>query len=226
MARQAKIAAEMAAKKRAATQRRAILFGAGFAVLAAIVLIVNRGDDGETVTTATSTTPAGPSSTIPAPESAAGKPCVARSQPLPAGAPEVDVQVGPPPTALVTKDITIGTGPTVASKATLTVNYIGVSCSTGVIFDSSYSASPPTPATFPLDNVIPGWQQGIPGMNVGGKRLLGIPPDLAYGDTGSPTGSFAPHETLWFVVEVLDAKPPEAAAPSTPAPTPTSAPAG
>ncbi len=91
--------------------------------------------------------------------------------------------------------------------ATVTVNYIGVSCSSGVIFDSSYSHSPPAPATFSLSAVIPGWQQGIPGMNVGGKRLLGIPPDLAYGNTGSPNGTFGPQETLWFVIEVLDAQP-------------------
>ena len=90
--------------------------------------------------------------------------------------------------------------------ATVTVNYIGVSCSTGVIFDSSYKTNPPTPATFSLSGVIPGWTQGIPGMNVGGKRLLGIPGDLAYGAAGRPR-SIAPDETLWFVVEMLDVKP-------------------
>ena len=215
-ARQAKIEAELAARKRAARQRQAIIGGAIFAVLAAVVLIVNRGDDDDTTvesSTTSTTISLGTASSIGTPPttvvagSAAGKPCVARSQPLPEGAPEVDVEVGPPPTGLVSKDIVVGTGAAVPAGATVTVNYIGVSCSTGVIFDSSYKSNPPTPATFSLSGVIPGWSQGIPGMNVGGKRLLGIPPDMAYGNDGSPNGTFAPQETLWFVVEMLDFKP-------------------
>jgi peptidylprolyl isomerase len=203
LARQAKIEAELAARKKAAMQRRAIIGGAGFAVLAAIVLIVNRGDDKTPVAAGTTTTSVAATTTTAAAQSVAGKPCVARSQPLPDTAPEVDVEVGPPPTALVKKDLTVGTGAPVPEGATVTVNYIGVSCSTGAIFDTSYGKQP---ASFPLANVIPGWQQGIPGMNVGGKRLLAIPPDLAYGAQGRP--GIAPGETLWFVVEVLDAKPP------------------
>ena len=198
LARQAKIEAELAARKRAARQRQAIIGGAVFAVLAAVVLIVNRGDDDKTVETGDhdhhdrrgdghhrrpgarcrarpSRPPA--SRAWPAP------------QPLPAGAPEVDVEVGPPPTALVKKDITVGTGAPVPEGATVTVNYIGVSCSSGVIFDSSYAHTPPDPPPSPSTGVIPGWQQGIPGMNVGGKRLLGIPPDLAYGDHRPPRTS-------------------------------------
>ena len=89
------------------------------------------------------------------------------------------------------------------ASQTLTVNYIGVSCSTGKIFDSSYKSG--QPASFPLTGVIPGWQQGIPGMKVGGQRLLGIPPALGYGSQGAPP-DIAPDETLWFVVEVVDAK--------------------
>ena len=218
-ARQAKIEAELAARKRAARQRQAIIGGAIFAVLAAVVLIVNRDDDDDTTVESASTSTTAPAlgtaSSLGTPPttagavagSAAGKPCVARSQPLPEGAPEVDVEVGPPPTALVSKDVVVGTGAAVPAGATVTVNYIGVSCSTGVIFDSSYKSNPPTPATFSLSGVIPGWSQGIPGMNVGGKRLLGIPPDMAYGNDGSPNGTFAPQETLWFVVEMLDFKP-------------------
>jgi peptidylprolyl isomerase len=89
-------------------------------------------------------------------------------------------------------------------KDTVTVNYIGVSCSTGKIFDSSYSRN--QPATFPLSGVIKGWTDGIPNMKVGGQRLLGIPPDQGYGSQGQPP-TIAPNETLWFVVEVLDTKP-------------------
>jgi peptidylprolyl isomerase len=86
----------------------------------------------------------------------------------------------------------------VDASSTITVDYIGVSCSTGKIFDTSYGK---TPATFPLSGVVLGWQQGIPGMKVGGIRLLGIPPDLAYGAQGYPP-DIAPDETLWFVVQV------------------------
>ena len=214
-ARQAKIEAELAAKKRAARQRQAIIGGAIFAVLAAVVLIVNRGEDDDTVETSTTTSiplesvTTAPGAAAPgAAESAAGKPCVPRSQPLPEGAPEVDVAVGPPPTSLVARDLTLGSGPSVPPNATVTVQYIGVACSTGVIFDASYGKTPPAPVTFALNGVIPGWSQGIPGMAVGGKRLLGVPPDLAYGDDGSPNGTFAPQETLWFVVELVDFKPP------------------
>ena len=107
------------------------------------------------------------------------------------------ITVGPPPTELVSEDLTVGTGATVEPTSTVTVDYIGVSCSTGKIFDTSYGK---TPATFPLDRVIPGWQQGLPGMKVGGIRLLGIPADLAYGAQGYPP-DIAPDETLWFVVD-------------------------
>ena len=89
------------------------------------------------------------------------------------------VQVGPPPTTLVKQDLKEGTGAVVAAGDTVTVNYIGVACSTGKIFDSSYSRG--QPATFGLGQVIKGWTDGIPGMKVGGQRLLGIPADQAYG---------------------------------------------
>jgi peptidylprolyl isomerase len=91
----------------------------------------------------------------------------------------------------------------VAANSTVTVNYIGVACSTGKIFDSSYQRG--QPAGLPLTGVIKGWQDGVRGMKVGGQRLLGIPPALAYGSTGSPP-SIAPEETLWFVIDVLDVK--------------------
>jgi peptidylprolyl isomerase len=145
--------------------------------------------------------PSTSATTAPALPSAAGKPCVALADPLPAGAPDVPVQVGPPPTALVSQDLKAGDGAVVTAANTLSVNYIGVACSTGKIFDSSYSRG--TPASFPLSNVIQGWQQGLPGMQVGGSRLLGIPSAMAYG-TNPPPG-IAPDETLWFVVDVISA---------------------
>jgi peptidylprolyl isomerase len=132
--------------------------------------------------------------------SAAGKPCVAVSDPLPTGAPAVPVKVGAPPSALVIEDITPGTGATATPTSTVVADYVGVSCSTGKIFDSSYSSG--QPATFPLSNVIPGWQQGLPGMKVGGTRLLGIPAALAYGSTPPQGSGIAPDEPLWFVVQL------------------------
>jgi peptidylprolyl isomerase len=115
----------------------------------------------------------------------------------------VPVKVGAPPSALVIEDITPGTGATATPTSTVVADYVGVSCSTGKIFDSSYSSySSGQPATFPLSNVIPGWQQGLPGMKVGGTRLLGIPAALAYGSTPPQGSGIAPDEPLWFVVQL------------------------
>lgn len=166
---------------------------AALAIGALAFLFVDNGDGSSDVNAG-----AGTSSTTPAAASAKGKPCVAVSQALPAGAPEVPLTVGPPPTELVSKDLQVGTGATAEASSTVTVDYIGVACSTGRIFDASYGKQP---ATFPLSNVIPGWQRGIPGMKVGGTRLLGIPSELAYRAQGYPP-DIAPDETLWFVVQM------------------------
>jgi len=114
------------------------------------------------------------------------------------------VKSGPPPTDLVIEDLKVGTGATVGPNDTVTVNYIGVACATGKIFDSSYSRG--QPATFALSGVIKGWTDGIPSMKVGGQRLLGIPPEQAYRSQGSPPDIGA-DETLWFVVEMVETKP-------------------
>ena len=200
-----------AAQLRAAQRRKRFIQAGAVAVclalIAILVLTIGGGDDDETDVATDATT----STTTPAePEalgSAAGKPCVAVDGTPPAGAPEVPVKVGPPPEKLVMEDLKAGTGAVVPPEATVTVNYVGVSCSTGKIFDESYGRG--QPATFALAGVIPGWTQGIPGMKVGGTRLLGIPSALAYGPDGRPP-DIAPDEPLWFVVEVLDAKPPAA----------------
>jgi peptidylprolyl isomerase len=168
-----------------------LLFGFG----TVIALLVGSGSGGRD----TSSSTRGTTASIPAVASAKGKPCVATTGALPPGAPAVPVPVGPPPTQLVTQDLQAGTGAAVNPGATVTVDYIGVACSTGAVFDSSYTSG--QPVTFSLSQVIPGWQQGIPGMKIGGSRLLGIPPDQAYGDQGAPP-KIAPGETLWFVVSV------------------------
>lgn len=199
--REERRAREAALARAQARRNRAVKIGLGVvAALALVLFLSSRGDDDsiDVATTNSSTTaPAGN-------ESAAGKACVSVSEPLPAGAPAVPVKVGPAPTSLVKEDLKPGTGATVAPGHTVTVNYIGVSCSTGKIFDSSYERN--QPATFPLSGVIKGWTDGIPGMQVGGQRLLGIPSDQGYGQRGSPP-DIGPGETLWFVVEVVDTKP-------------------
>jgi len=164
----------------------------------AIPVTPSSGNPSANSTTGETSTTTGTNTTVPG--SAAGKPCVAVSSSLPPGAPTVPVKVGPPPSQLVKQDLKIGTGAVVTPNATVTVNYIGVACSTGKIFDSSYSRH--QSFTTPLAHVVPGWTHGIPGMRVGGERLLGIPPALAYG-TQSPGNGIAPDETLWFVVQVL-----------------------
>jgi peptidylprolyl isomerase len=165
-------------------------------IVGAVALFGNNDDSGDSkVSTDSSTQPSG---TGTAAGSVKGKPCVAMADPPPAGAPQVPVKVGAPPTSLVREDLQAGTGAEAQATSTVTVDYIGVSCSTGKIFDTSYGKQP---ATFPLSNVIPGWQQGIPGMKVGGTRLLGIPSELAYGAQGYPP-DIAPDETLWFVVQL------------------------
>lgn len=161
-------------------------------------------EDGSSGASDTTSSQATPSTAAPLP-SVAGKPCVAVTGPLPPGAPAVPVKVGPPPTALVKEDLKPGTGAPVTSTSTVTVDYIGVACSTGKVFDSSYQRG--QTATFPLAQVIPGWEQGLTGMQAGGERLLAIPPNLAYGDQGAPEAGIAPGETLWFVVTVRSVQP-------------------
>jgi peptidylprolyl isomerase len=117
----------------------------------------------------------------------------------PNGAPAITVATdAQPATELGVADITEGTGQAVAAGDSLTVDYCGVGLGGRTLFDSSYSRG--EPATFPLDGVIAGWQQGLVGMKVGGQRLLVIPAALGYGDQGNQ--GIAPGETLVFVVQL------------------------
>ncbi len=115
--------------------------------------------------------------------------------------PVVAVPKSPPPTHLVVKDLIKGTGQTVAPGQTVTVNYVGVLYKTGKTFDSSWSRNQPFTTPLQTGSVIPGWVKGIPGMKVGGRRELIIPPAEAYGKAGS--GSIPPNSTLVFVVDLL-----------------------
>jgi len=204
----------MAARQRQEKKKRTALVLVCLGLVSVLLLAValNTGADQTTDVASTPTTSGDPTGTGPEQEpapSAAGKPCVAPAGSLPEGAPAVPVKTGSPPTKLVVEDLKPGTGAEVAPGGTVTVNYIGVACSTGAVFDASYGRQP---ATFPLGNVIPGWQEGIPGMKVGGQRLLGIPGELAYGKEGRPPKILG-DETLWFVIDLIDAKPAGAAPP-------------
>ena len=114
-------------------------------------------------------------------------------------APTITSPTGTAPTKLETKDIIVGTGTEVVATSTLTVHYTLMTWSDGKIIESSWSGG--QPATFPLSGVIAGWQQGLPGAKVGGRRLLVIPADLGYGPNGS--GPIGPNETLIFVVDII-----------------------
>jgi peptidylprolyl isomerase len=110
----------------------------------------------------------------------------------------------PPATELAVADVYVGEGDAVAPGATVTVNYTGVGQQSGKVFDSSWQRG--EPATFPLDGVIQGWSQGLVGMQPGGRRLLVIPAELAYGDAGAGA-DIAPGETLVFVVDLIEQTP-------------------
>jgi peptidylprolyl isomerase len=116
--------------------------------------------------------------------------------------PEVDPVEGAPPADLVINDLTVGDGPEAAPGQVVTVHYVGVSFASGEQFDASWDRQ--EPFRFPLGGgrVIAGWDKGVAGMKVGGRRQLVIPPHLAYGDRGAG-GAIKPGETLIFVVDLL-----------------------
>ena len=107
-----------------------------------------------------------------------------------------------PPTELVSQDLVEGDGPEIAPGDTASVQYVGVSWSTGREFDASWDRGQPFGFPVGAGRVIAGWDQGVVGMRAGGRRLLVIPPDLGYGDRGAG-GVIAPGETLVFVVDAL-----------------------
>jgi len=119
--------------------------------------------------------------------------------------PEVDFPEGEPPTDLVIVDEIAGDGAEATAGRTVLAHYVGVAFSTGEEFDSSWNRG--EPLAFPLGagRVIKGWDQGLQGMRVGGRRRLTIPPHLAYGDRGAGA-AIAPGETLIFVVDLVDVR--------------------
>jgi peptidylprolyl isomerase len=116
--------------------------------------------------------------------------------------PEIDFPGDVPPTELVIEDITQGDGAEAKSGDTISAHYVGVAHSTGEEFDASWTRGQPLAFRLGVGQVIKGWDDGIVGMLVGGRRKLTIPADLAYGDRGAGA-AIKPGETLIFVVDLV-----------------------
>ena len=143
-----------------------------------------------TESTETETTPAVPAAT----KDSLGQPLDQK--------PMVEKPAGKAPTALEVEDLAQGSGAEAQAGQQLTVQYVGVSYKSGEQFDASWDNGQPFPFQLGAGMVIPGWDQGLVGMKVGGRRKLTIPPELAYGPAGS--GPIGPNETLVFVIDLLE----------------------
>ena len=134
------------------------------------------------------------------------QPAEAEAPPETSGAlkekPKITVPKSPAPKELQVRDLVKGKGATAKAGSQVSVNYSGVAYSTGSEFDNSYDRGQPFEFALGAGEVIPGWDQGVEGMKVGGRRQLTIPPELAYGEQGSPP-DIKPGETLIFVIDLL-----------------------
>ena len=116
--------------------------------------------------------------------------------------PLIGLPGGDPPAGLMIHDVHEGEGAPAQAGGTVNAHYVGLGWSSGDQFDASWDRG--APLQLPLGRVIAGWQEGIPGMRPGGRRLLVIPPELAYGASPPPGSGIAPGETLVFVIDLLD----------------------
>jgi len=159
-----------------------------------------------------STTTAPPTTAAPAPTTTSPSSIATIPMPSPAGKwgtePTVTVPNGAPPTVLEASNLITGTGATAQAHDTVTVQYVGVDYDTQKEFQASWDSGMPFSFTLGVGQVIPGWDQGVVGMKVGGRRELVIPPALAYGATPPPNSGIAPNATLIFVIDLLKVAPP------------------
>ena len=116
--------------------------------------------------------------------------------------PEIEPTMGDAPTDLVITDLVVGDGAEATPGATVDVHYVGVDFETGEQFDASWDRG--ASISFPLNGLVRGWQEGIPGMKVGGRRQLICPPAWAYGPAGG--GHRLSGRTLVFVIDLLGVK--------------------
>jgi peptidylprolyl isomerase len=170
------------------TPRHAIALGLSAVALAA----AGCGDDEKSTDTATTPAETTPTATTPAEE-----PVVAPTR----SKPKVTVPKGKAPKKLEVKDLVEGKGPAAKVGDPLTVNYVGVFYKGGKEFDNSYDRGQAFPLQLGAGQVIPGWDKGLVGMKVGGRRRLIIPPADAYGAAGQPP-SIPPNSTLIFIVDL------------------------
>jgi peptidylprolyl isomerase len=195
-------------QRHARSSRAKARLGVGLAALGATALIAGCGSGGSSTITignenkadeglATASTP---SSTSTSTTAAAKTPT---SGPL-SKEPHITPPSGPAPTKLVTKELIAGTGTEAKSGSAVSVNYVGALYHSGTVFDASWKRNEPFTFTLGKGQVIPGWEQGVAGMKVGGRRELIIPASLAYGTKGSPP-KIPPNEPLVFVVDLLSA---------------------
>ena len=181
----------------------------GLATLATAILIAGCGSSGSSSTIGVGSenkadealAKSSPTSSTPATEAASVK--TPTSGPL-SKEPKVTPPSGPAPSKLVVKEIIKGTGAVATAGESVTVNYVGVLFNGGKEFDSSWKRNETFPFTLGRGQVIPGWDQGVVGMKVGGRRELIIPAALAYGAKGSPP-AIPPNAPLVFVVDLLGA---------------------
>lgn len=191
-------------------RRRNTIIGASAGTLVVIAGLVflfldlfGGSDKPKAVKAQASATPSASASTPAAPPTK----CAPISPNPPAkGQPTIPPVVGKPPAGLQVKDVKVGNGAVAKKGSSLSVSYIGVSCSTGKVFDATYKdgGQPFTVTPLGTASVIAGWNQGLIGVRAGGIRELVIPPSLGYGAGGS--GPIGPNETLIFLVTVESVK--------------------
>ncbi|HEX3393579.1 MAG TPA: FKBP-type peptidyl-prolyl cis-trans isomerase [Acidimicrobiales bacterium] len=119
--------------------------------------------------------------------------------------PDVSIPGGQPPAELSIEDLTVGDGPEATPGTQVEVHYVGVAWSNGQQFDASWDRGSTFSFGLGAGQVIAGWDQGVAGMSVGGRRRLTIPPHLGYGSRGAG-GAIGPNETLVFVVDLVGVK--------------------
>jgi peptidylprolyl isomerase len=174
-----------------------LIAGCGSSSSSSTIGVGDENSANNTLATSTSTTP----TTSTAATTASVK--TPASGPL-SKEPTVTPPSGAPPAKLVTKELIVGTGPEAKAGSSVTVNYVGVLYKGGKVFDASWKRNETFPFVLGKGQVIPGWEQGIVGMKVGGRRELIIPSGLAYGPKGSPP-TIPPNSALIFVVDLLAA---------------------
>jgi peptidylprolyl isomerase len=177
-------------------KRLALIF---FACLALVVAGCGSSDDSSTSSSESTATSTESSEKSPA---ESGESAEKQSSGGEKTKPKVTVPSGPPPKQLEIKEIEKGTGAEAKAGDEVTVQYVGVGYDSKEEFDSSWSRNEPFSFALGAGQVIPGWDKGVAGMKVGGRRELIIPSNLAYGPQGSPP-VIGPNETLIFVIDLL-----------------------